>query len=175
MTKIELPKYQAKVFKAYADKLEEEASKKFEEAIKDNPELKKYVMVKSNPMAVALREGAYAVCEYFYKEDEQKDENSFSNKDDRKKTVRETVITNLKAYKQIKRIAEDEIQEDYKNIYKTMIEAFNKYFIITAESTMNHRYTDYKEFAVKFREEESKKQKKAKAKRDKTIAAKEAE
>lgn len=175
MAKIELPKYQAKVFKAYADKLDENFAKEFEKAIKANPELKNYAVAKTDPVAVALRTGAFAVCEYFYKEDELKDANSFSNEDARNRSVMQTVTTNLRAYKQIKRVSENEAQEDYKNIYKAMIDAFEKYFVITAESTMNHYYSDYKEFAANIRKEEAENQKKATDKRKKTIAAKEAE
>lgn len=165
--KIELPKYQAKVFKAYADKLDEKAKEQFEKAIKSNPKLKEFATPAIDPVADALRKGAVEFCKYFYREDERKSKNRFAAEDNDtpSEAVRLTVEANLKAYNAIKRVSKNEEQEDYKSIYKALINNFEKYFIITAESTMNHSYNDYRSFAADFRAKEEAKQKDAAAKR----------
>lgn len=167
MAKLELPKYQAKVFKAYADKLDEKTEKRFKEAIESNPELKEFATAAKDPLADALRKGAVEFCKYFYREDECKSDNRFADekKKEESEAVRLTVEANLRAYNAIKRAIQNEKQPDYISIYNALIGNYEKYFSITAESTMNHSYHDYRSFAADFRAKEEAKQKDAAAKR----------
>lgn len=167
MAKLQLPKYQAKVFKAYADKLDEKTKKRFEEAIESNPELKEFATAAKDPVTNALRKGAVEFCKYFYRKDERKSDNRFASEDKDKasEAVRLTVEANLRAYEAIKRAAQNEKQPDYISIYNALIGNYKNYFSITAESTMNYIYPDYRSFAAEFRAKEKAKQKEAAAKR----------
>lgn len=149
-------KYQAQIHKAFAENIDKEAKEKFDKLVKDNPELKDVAIFKQSHESAVISEGNFEICKHFFLDEDSAFD--FNGKP-HGKTVAQTVKANIIAYNNFLKFEEDEEQEDYKKIYKSLIKNLDEYFSLAAESALREYYGDaYVDFAAKFTEAEEKKQ-----------------
>lgn len=117
-------------------------------------------------MAEVLTKTNLDICKALFVESEES--GAFSFNKPRSKTVEQTVRANLIAYNNAKTALEEEAFDDYKYVYKTIVDALEVYFSIAAESALREYFTGYAEFADNYTKEEEKKQAAKSAKRRKT-------
>lgn len=161
-------KYQAKIHKAYSELIDkeakEEANKALEELKQSHPNLQ--LAFKPSPLAEVLTKTNREICKALFVDSEESDAFSFNKP--RSKTVEQTVRANLTAYNNAKTALEEEAFDDYKYVYKTIVDAYEVYFSIAAESALREYFTGYAEFADNFTKEEEKRQAERSAKKLKT-------
>lgn len=136
--------------KAWAIEVDSQAKADFEVVEKANPTVRMaFVPTKE---AEAIRNGAVAICQYFYIDSDDADSVTFSN-DLHDKTVKQTVRANLTAYKNVCEAEKAESLEDYKKIYSSLKSKFEEYFALASEDALIAFYGDeYKRFAEEYTE-----------------------
>lgn len=150
-------KYQQRIHKAFAEKLNEASKVEFEEMLKQFPK----VRAEFKPLEdeAAIEKGNFEICKFFYLESETKE--GFEFKNPRKKTVTETVRANVRAYQNILDTLEVEEDEEFSKIYKSLQKEYEKYFEVAAERCLGDYYgEEYTKFAEEFTKEEEAAQKK---------------
>lgn len=154
-------KYQSQIHKAFADSLDKEAKEKFDLLIEANPELANVADFKQSPEAAAISSSNLDICKYFFYDEEKPFKFSGDNKE-RVKTVAQTVRANVVAYNNFvnfEKAEEEDKQEDFLKIYKSLIKNLDEYFSIAAEYALKARHGDsYIDFAKNFTEEEEERQ-----------------
>lgn len=157
--------YQASIHKAFVNEvLEVENKEKFAKVIKENPEVAGIISFQQSEEAKIILSGNFAICKWLYLADETSKAHDFANKDERNKTVAQTVRANVSAYNNVVSALENESDEAYKAVYKKLKLAFEDYFSITAENGLSEYYGDkYTKLADKI----TSKKKKAKAEKQK--------
>lgn len=161
-------KYQDKIHKAYSEFIDKEDKAKalrvLEELKKNHPDIP--LAYQPSPLAKVLTESNLEICKALFVDSEES--KAFSFNKPRSKTVEQTVRANLIAYNNAKTALEEEAFDDYKYVYKTIVDALEVYFSIAAESALREYFTDYAEFADNYTKEEEKKQAEKSVKRRKT-------
>ena len=161
-------KYQAKIHKAYSEFIDKEDKAKalevLEELKKNHPNIS--LAYQPSPLAEVLTKTNREICKALFVDSEES--NAFSFNKPRSKTVEQTVRANLTAYNNAKTALEEEAFDDYKYVYKTIVDAYKVYFSIAAESALREYFTGYAEFADNFTKEEEKRQAERSAKKLKT-------
>ncbi len=161
-------KYQAKIHKAYSELIDKEAKAEAIEALeglkKSYPNVQ--LAFKPSPLAEVLTKTNREICKALFVDSEES--NAFSFDKPRSKTVEQTVRANLTAYNNAKTALDEEAFADYKYVYQTIVDAYEVYFSIAAESALREYFTDYADFADNFTKEEEKKQAERVAKKRKT-------
>ena len=161
-------KYQAKIHKEYSELIDKE---KKAEALKALEELKKThpnipLAYQPTPLARVLTKSNVEICKALFVDSAES--KAFGFNKPRSKTVEQTVRANLTAYNNAKTALDEESFDDYKYVYQTIVDAYEVYFSIAAESALREYFTDYAEFADNFTKEEEKRQAERSAKKRKT-------
>lgn len=138
-------KYQLSIHKAFAEYLDKENKEKFDNLVKENPELKDVAVFKQSAESVAISSGNFEICKFFF----LNEDNGFDfSGEPHWKSVAQTVRANITAYNNFVAFEEDEEQADYKKIYKALIKKLDEYFALAAESALRQYYgDDYINFA----------------------------
>lgn len=161
-------KYQSKIHMEYSKFIDKEAKAKalevLEEVKKNHPNIP--LAYQPSPLAKVLTESNLEICKALFVDSEES--KAFSFNKPRSKTVEQTVRANLTAYNNAKTALEEEAFDDYKYVYKTIVDALEVYFSIAAESALREYFTGYAEFADNFTKEEEKRQAERNAKKRKT-------
>lgn len=161
-------KYQAKIHQAYSEFIDKEDKAKalevLEELKKNHPSIP--LAYQPSPLAKVLTESNLEICKALFVDSEES--KAFSVNKPRSKTVEQTVRANLTAYNNVKTALEEEAFDDYKYVYKTIVDAYEVYFSIAAESALREYFTGYAEFADNFTKEEEKRQAERVSKKRKT-------
>lgn len=161
-------KYQAKIHKEYSEFIDKEDKAKalevLEELKKNHPDIS--LAYQPSPLAKVLTESNLEICKALFVDSEES--GAFSFNKPRSKTVEQTVRANLIAYNNAKTALEEETFDDYKYVYQTIVDAYEVYFSIAAESALREYFTGYAEFADNLTKDEEKKQAAKSAKRLKT-------
>lgn len=161
-------KYQAKIHKEYSELIDKEAkaeaNKALEELKQSHPNLQ--LAFKPSPLAEVLTKTNREICKALFVDSEES--NAFSFNKPRSKTVEQTVRANLTAYNNAKTALDEETFDDYRYVYQTIVDAYEVYFSIAAESALREYFTGYAEFADNFTKEEEKRQAERSAKKLKT-------
>ena len=160
--------YQAKIHKAYSEIIDKEAKAEAIEALeglkKSYPNVQ--LAFKPSPLAEVLTKTNREICKALFVDSEESDAFSFNKP--RSKTVEQTVRANLTAYNNAKTALDEEVFADYRYVYQTIVDAYEVYFSIAAESALREYFTGYAEFADNYTKEEEKKQAERVAKKRKT-------
>lgn len=161
-------KYQAKIHKEYSEFIDREDKAKalevLEELKKNHPNIP--LAYQPTPLARVLTKSNVEICKaLFVNSAESK---AFSFNKPRSKTVEQTVRANLTAYNNAKTALEEEGFDDYRYVYQTIVDAYEVYFSIAAESALREYFTGYAEFADNYTKEEEKRQAERSAKKLKT-------
>lgn len=132
-------KYQLSIHKAFAESLDKENKEKFDNLVKENPELKDVAVFKQSAESVAISSGNFEICKFFF----LNEDNAFDfSGSPHWKSVAQTVRANITAYNNFVAFEEDEEQDDFKKIYKTLIKKLDEYFALAAESALREYYGD---------------------------------
>ena len=132
-------KYQLSIHKAFAESLDKENKEKFDNFIKENPELKDVAVFKQSSESVAISSGNFEICKFFF----LNEDNGFDfSGEPHLKSVAQTVRANITAYNNFVTFEKEEEQADYKKIYKALIKKLNDYFELAAESALRQFYGD---------------------------------
>ena len=132
-------KYQLSIHKAFAESLDKENKEKFDNFIKENPELKDVAVFKQSSESVAISSGNFEICKFFF----LNEDNGFDfSGEPHLKSVAQTVRANITAYNNFVTFEKEEEQADYKKIYKALIKKLNDYFELAAESALRQYYGD---------------------------------
>lgn len=160
--------YQAKIHKAYSELIDKEDKAKalevLEELKKNYPNIS--LAYQPSPLAEVLTKTNREICKALFVDSEES--NAFSFNKPRSKTVEQTVRANLTAYNNAKTALDEETFDDYRYVYQTIVDAYEVYFSIAAESALREYFTGYAEFADNFTKEEEKRQAERSAKKLKT-------
>ncbi|RGV39959.1 hypothetical protein, partial [Collinsella sp. AF14-35] len=160
--------YQATIHKKYAEFIDEEAKAEANEVLeglkKTHPNVP--LVFKPSPLAEVLTKTNREICKALFVDSEES--SAFSFNKPRSKTVEQTVRANLIAYNNAKTALKEEAFDDYKYVYKTIVDALEVYFSIAAESALREYFTGYAEFADNLTKEEEQKQAERVAKKRKT-------
>lgn len=161
-------KYQAKIHKAYSELIDKEAKAEAIEALEGLKKTYPNVQLafQPSPLAQVLTKTNREICKALFVDSEESDAFSFNKP--RSKTVEQAVRANLTAYNNAKTALDEEAFDDYKYVYKTIVDAYEVYFSIAAESALREYFTDYAEFADNYTKEEEKRQAERSAKKLKT-------
>lgn len=161
-------KYQAKIHKEYSELIDKEAKAEAIEALEGLKKIYPNVQLafQPSPLAEVLTKTNREICKALFVDSEESDAFSFNKP--RSKTVEQTVRANLTAYNNAKTALDEEAFDDYKYVYKTIVDAYEVYFSIAAESALREYFTDYAEFADNFTKEEEKRQAERVSKKRKT-------
>lgn len=161
-------KYQDKIHKAYSELIDKEAKAEAIEALEclKNTYPNVQLAFKPSPLAEVLTKTNREICKALFVDSEESDAFSFNKP--RSKTVEQTVRANLIAYNNAKTALKEEAFDDYKYVYKTIVDALEVYFSIAAESALREYFTGYAEFADNLTKEEEQKQAERVAKKRKT-------
>lgn len=161
-------KYQAKIHKEYSELIDKEAkaeaNKALEELKQSHPNVQ--LAFKPSPLAEVLTKTNREICKALFVDSEESDAFSFNKP--RSKTVEQTVRANLTAYNNAKTALDEETFDDYRYVYQTILDAYEVYFSIAAESALREYFTGYAEFADNLTKEEEQKQADRVAKKLKT-------
>lgn len=161
-------KYQAKIHKEYSEFIDKEDKAKalevLEELKKNHPNIS--LAYQPSPLAEVLTKTNREICKALFVDSEES--NAFSFNKPRSKTVEQTVRANLTAYNNAKTALDEETFYDYRYVYQTIVDAYEVYFSIAAESALREYFTGYAEFADNLTKEEEQKQAAKSAKRRKT-------
>ena len=138
-------KYQLSIHKAFAESLDKENKEKFDNFIKENPELKDVAVFKQSSESVAISSGNFEICKFFF----LNEDNGFDfSGEPHLKSVAQTVRANITAYNNFVTFEKEEEQADYKKIYKALIKKLDDYFELADESALRQYYgDDYINFA----------------------------
>lgn len=147
-------KYQLSIHKAFAESLDKENKEKFDNFIKENPELKDVAVFKQSSESVAISSGNFEICKFFF----LNEDNGFDfSGEPHLKSVAQTVRANITAYNNFVTFEKEEEQADYKKIYKALIKKLNDYFELAAESALRQYYgDDYINFAEDYTKSKAK-------------------
>lgn len=161
-------KYQKKIHKEYSEFIDKEDKAKalevLEELKKTHPNIS--LAYQPSPLAEVLTKTNREICKALFVDSEES--NAFSFNKPRSKTVEQTVRANLTAYNNAKTALDEETFDDYRYVYQTIVDAYEVYFSIAAESALREYFTGYAEFADKLTKEEEQKQAERSAKKLKT-------
>ena len=151
-------KYQAKIHKEYSELIDKEAKAEAIEALEGLKKTYPNVQLafQPSPLAEVLTKTNREICKALFVDSEES--GAFSFNKPRSKTVEQTVRANLTAYNNAKTALDEEAFDDYKYVYKTIVDAYEVYFSIAAESALREYFTGYAEFADNFTKEEEKRQ-----------------
>lgn len=151
-------KYQAKIHEEYSELIDKEDKAKalevLEELKKNHPDIP--LAYQPSPLAKVLTESNLEICKALFVDSEES--GAFSFNKPRSKTVEQTVRANLIAYNNAKTALEEETFDDYRYVYQTIVDAYEVYFSIAAESALREYFTGYAEFADNYTKEEEKRQ-----------------
>ena len=161
-------KYQAKIHEEYSEFIDRDLKAKalevLEELKKNHPNIP--LAYQPSPLAEVLTKTNREICKALFVDSEES--KAFSFNKPRSKTVEQTVRANLTAYNNAKTALEEESFDDYRYVYQTIVDAYEVYFSIAAESALREYFTGYAEFADNYTKEEEKKQAERVAKKRKT-------
>lgn len=161
-------KYQKKIHKEYSELIDKEAKAEAIEALEGLKKTYPNVQLafQPSPLAEVLTKTNREICKALFVDSEES--NAFSFNKPRSKTVEQTVRANLTAYNNAKTALDEETFDDYRYVYQTIVDAYEVYFSIAAESALREYFTGYAEFADNFTKEEEKRQAERSAKKLKT-------
>lgn len=161
--------YQASIHKAFVSEvLEAENKDKLKKVLKEHPEIAGCISFQQSDEAKTILDGNLAICKLLYLSDETGELYDFANKDERNKSVAQTVRANVSAYNNIDSALALETDEEYKAVYKKLKKSFEDYFAITAERGLAEYYGNkYTDIADRITEEKKKaKEERKKAKEE---------
>lgn len=152
-----------RLYRAFADHLDEKQKEEleaFEASVAEfrakNPTFNRKISVSSSEEAQAIRSGDVSICEFFCLESDLKDGLEFSTP--HAKSVAQTVRANVTAYKSILLALDEETNEDYKKVYKSLKSAYDKYFALAAEDVLEDVYgEEFTSFKAEYEAKHSKK------------------